>query len=448
LRLDADEEQVFMNGRDMELWRHRIHRALLAVVAGCVLVMVAATARAQLTIEIIGGGGTQTPIAIVPFNGEGDYSLGITGIVGADLQRSGLFRLVEANGPRPASPQEVRYQDYRGRGAEAIVIGQMSPAGGGNVNVRFYLLDAVKQTQLTAFSYTVAPAQFRAVAHKIADVIYEVLTGDKGVFSTRIAYIVKQGRRHMLQVADADGYNPQTIVSSDEPLMSPAWSPDGSRLAYVSFENKKPIVYVQDLASGRKSVIANFRGNNSAPAWSPDGTKMVVTLTKDGNSQMYLINADGSGAQRLATSSAIDTEANFSPDGNSILFVSDRGGSPQIYRMALGSRAVERVSFDGNYNTTPRFAPDGKSFAFLKRDGSRFNIAIQDLASKQVQVLTQGGNDVSPSFAPNGRMILYASGQGGRGILAAVSSDGRVKQRLSSAVGGDVREPAWGPLGK
>jgi TolB protein len=430
----------------MNQWFRSLRATTFAILAS--MLFLSGAVYAQLTIEIIGGGATQTPIAIVPFVGESDYSLGISGVVGADLQRSGLFRLVDSNGPRPATPQEVRYGDFKNRGAEAIVIGAITPAGGGQANVRFYLLDAVKQTQITAFSYTVAPSQFRAVAHKIADVIYEALTGDKGVFSTRIAYIVKQGRRHMLQVADADGFNPQTIVSSDEPLMSPAWSPDGSRLAYVSFENKKPIVYVQDLSSGRKQAIASFRGNNSAPAWSPDGTKMVVTLTKDGNSQMYMINADGSGERRIAQSSAIDTEANFAPDGGSILFVSDRGGSPQIYRLNLSSGAVERISFDGTYNTTPRFAPDGKSFAFLKRDGNRFNIAVQDMASRQVQVLTQGGNDESPSFAPNGRMILYASGQGGRGILAAVSSDGRVKQRLSSAVGGDVREPAWGPLGK
>ena len=430
----------------MNQWLRNTRALVFAILASALFL--SGTANAQLTIEIIGGGATQTPIAIVPFAGEQDYPLGITGVVGADLQRSGLFRLVEATGTRAASPQEVRYGDFRGRGAEAIVVGAITPASGGQATVRFYLLDAVKQTQITAFSYTIAPSQFRAVAHKIADVIYEALTGDKGVFSTRIAYIVKQGRRHMLQVADADGFNPQTIVTSDEPLMSPSWSPDGSKLAYVSFENKKPIVYVQDLASGRKQAVANFRGNNSAPAWSPDGSKMVVTLTKDGNSQMYLINADGTGERRIAQSSAIDTEANFSPDGGSLLFVSDRGGSPQIYRLTMSSGAVERVSFEGSYNTSPRHAPDGKSFAFLKRDGSRFNIAVQDLASRQVQVLTQGGTDESPSFAPNGRMILYASGQGGRGILAAVSSDGRVKQRLSSAVGGDVREPAWGPLGK
>jgi TolB protein len=428
----------------MKRWFQRTRNGVLAAIVLCLAI----PAQAQLSIEIIGGGATQTPIAVVPFAGEAEFPLGITGVIGADLQRSGLFKLIDAGAARPVNPQDARLAEFRARNAEAVVLGSMTPAGPGQVNVRFFLLDAVKETQITAFSYNVAPLQFRAVAHKIADAIYEALTGDKGVFSTRIAYIVKQGRRNLLQIADADGYNPQTIVNSDEPLLSPAWSPDGTRLAYVSFENKKPVVYVQDLATGRKQVLANFRGNNSAPAWSPDGQRLVVTLTKDGNSQMYLINADGSGAQRIASSSAIDTEANFAPDGASLLFVSDRGGSPQIYRFTFASGAVERVSFDGTYNTTPRHAPDGKSFAFLKRDGGRFNIAVQDLASRQVQVLTQGGNDESPSFAPNGRMILYASGQGGRGILAAVSSDGRVKQRLSSAIGGDVREPAWGPLGK
>ena len=419
-----------------------------APIFALLLVVCASSARAQLTIEIIGGGATQTPIAIAPFAGEADFPLGITGIVGADLQRSGLFRLVDAGGARPANPQEVPYANLRAAGAEAIVVGSMASTAPGNVNIRFFLLDAVKQTQISAFSYNVSTQQFRTVAHTISDVIYEALTGDKGVFSTRIAYIVKSGRKYLLQVADADGYNPQTIVNSDEPLLSPAWSRDGSKLAYVSFENRKPVVYVQELATGRKQPIANFRGNNSAPTWSPDGQRLVVTLTKDGNSQLYVINADGSNAQRIASSSGIDTEANFAPDGSSVLFVSDRGGSPQIYRYSFGSNAVERMTFDGTYNTSPRYSPDGKTFAFLKRDGSRFNIAVQDIASRQVQVLTQGGTDESPSYAPNGKMILYASVQGGRGILAAVSSDGRVKQRLSSATGGDVREPAWGPLGK
>ena len=413
-----------------------------------ILALAAIPAHAQLTIEIIGGGATQTPIAIAPFAGEENYPLGITGIVVADLQRSGLFRMVDPGSARPAGPKDVQYASMRAAGAEAIVVGTMASTAPGNVNVRFFLLDAVKQTQITAFSYNVSTQQFRSVAHAIADQIYEALTGDKGVFSTRVAYIVKNGRRFLLQIADADGYNPQTIVTSDEPLMSPSWSRDGSRLAYVSFENRKPVVFVQELATGRKQALANFRGNNSAPAWSPDGSRLVVTLTKDGNSQLYLISADGSNPQRLASSSAIDTEANFSPDGSSILFTSDRGGTPQIYRFTFSGGQVERMTFDGTYNTSPRWAPDGKSFVFLKRDAGRFNIAVQDLATRQVQTLTQGGSDEGPSFAPNGRMIIYASEQGGRKILAAVSSDGRVKQRLSSAGGGDVTNPAWGPLGQ
>jgi TolB protein len=311
--------------------------------------------------------------------------------------------------------------------------------------VRFALVDVVKQVQLAAMTYTVMPAQFRATAHKIADVIYEKLTGDVGVFSTRIAYITKQGPRYELLVADADGNSPQAVVSSNEPLLSPSWSPDGSRIAYVSLENKKPIVYVQSLATGQRQVLANFRGSNSAPTWAPDGRKLIVTLTKDGGSQLFLINADGTGVQRLLSSPGIDTEASFAPDGQSVLFTSDRGGTPQIYRLQLGSNAIERLTFDGSYNVSPRATPDGKGFVFVRRDGGRFMLGIQDFATRQVQILTQGPLDESPSIAPNSRLVIYAAHQGERGILAAVSSDGRVKQRLVSPAA-DVREPAWGPL--
>ena len=409
----------------------------------------AGTARAQLTIDIIGGGATTLPIAIVPFAGEASYPYPLTEIVGADLARSGLFRLIDPAGvsPRPSRAEDVRFADWTGRGADAVVVGSVTPQSDGRVEVRFFLLDDVKQTQLAAVSYVVTPAQFRATAHQIADIVYEKLTGDAGVFSTRIAYITKQGPRYELLVADADGYNPQTIVTSNEPLLSPTWSPDGTRIAYVSLESKKPIIYVQSLATGQRQVLANFRGSNSAPAWAPDGSRLAVTLSRAGGSQIYLINPDGSGVQRLMTSDAIDTEANFAPDGKSILFTSDRGGSPQIYRLTLATGAVERMTFDGSYNVSPRHLPDGKGFVFLRRDGGNFNVAIEDFATRQVQVLTQGTLDESPSVAPNGKLILYASESGGRGILAAVSSDGRVKQRLTAAAI-DVREPAWGPLRK
>jgi TolB protein len=418
----------------------------LIIAAFCFLVL--SSARAQLNIEIVGSGANQIPIAIVPFGNENTYPLGISGVVGADLQRSGLFRLVDTGGivPRPVEPAEVRFDDFKARGSDAIVIGRMQPLPNGEVQVDFRLLDGVQRTQLAGFSYTVTPAQFRATAHKIADVIYEKLTGDVGVFSTRITYVVKSGRRYELQVADADGYSPQTIVASNEPIISPAWSPDGNRLAYVSFEDKKPVVYVQNLSTGARIAAARFRGSNSAPSWSPDGSHLVVTLTKDNYSQLYLIGGEGGGnAQRLTNSSTIDTEASFSPDGSNIMFTSDRGGSPQIYRMPASGGNAERLTFEGSYNVSPRYSPDGKSFVYVRRDGGRFNIAVEDIASRQVQVLTSGSLDESPTFAPNGKMILYASSSGGRGILAAVSSDGRVKQRLVAA-SGDVREPAWGPL--
>ena len=424
-----------------------MQRLLRWLVPILVAALVPLAARAQLTIEIVGGGGSAIPISIVGFDNESNWPLGITGIVGADLSRSGLFRLVDASGivPRPSRAEDVRIGDFRARGADAVTVGSMRPLPDGRVEVRFALIDTVKQAQLASMTYTVMPQQFRATAHKIADVIYEKLTGDVGVFSTRIAYITKQGPRYQLQVADADGFNPQTIVTSNEPLLSPAWSPDGTRIAYVSLENRKPVVYIQSLSTGQRSVVANFRGSNSAPAWAPDGRRLAVTLTREGGSQIFLINADGSNVQRVMTSPGIDTEANFSPDGKSLLFTSDRGGSPQIYRLTLASGAVERLTFEGNYNVSPRATPDGKGFVFVRRDGGRFQIGIQDFATRQVQLLTSGPLDESPSVAPNSRLVLYAAQQGGHGILAAVSSDGRVKQRIVSPAP-DVREPAWGPL--
>ena len=427
------------------MWVNEMVKILRALVLGLILALAGGPARAALTIEIIGSGATQIPIAIAPFAAEQTLPQSITAIVGADLARSGLFKLIEPGAAAPHEPAEVRYPDWSGRGAEALVIGSVAPRPDGKLDVRFRLLDVVRQSQLAGFSYTARPAELRATAHKIADVIYEKLTGDPGVFSTRIAYVVKNGPNYELQVADADGYGAQTVLGSREPIISPAWSPDGGRLAYVSFEKKKPVIYVQSLATGTRQLLAGFKGNNSAPAWSPDGKQLCIVLTRDGNSQLYLLNSDGSGLKRLSYSSAIDTEPFFSPDGKWLLFTSDRGGSPQIYRMPATGGEPARLTFEGSYNVSPKVSPDGKSFAFMQRAEGNFHIAVQDMATGQVQVLTDMSLDESPSFAPNGKMIIYATEINRRGVLMAVSSDGRVKQRLSVQAG-DVRDPAWGPL--
>ena len=433
------------NRRPQFPMRFCVSRGLLCAL----LWLLAASAHAQLKIEIIGGGANQIPIAILPFKAETTLPQALTPVVAADLNRSGLFKLVDTGGLTeiPGEPAEVQYDTWKARGAEALAVGNVEPAANGRYYVRFRLMDVVKQAQLAGFAYQVSAEQLRNAAHKIADAIYEKLTGDVGVFNTRIAYVEKNGTRYQLRVADADGYDPQSILSSNEPIMSPAWSPDGQRIAYVSMQAKKPIVYIQSISGGRQQPLANYKGSNSAPAWSPDGRRLAVVLTKDGSSQIYLINPDGGGLVRLTNSNAIDTEPNFSPDGQWVIFTSDRGGSPQIYRVAATGGAPERLTFEGSYNVSPRYAPDGKSFAFIQRSGGRFNVAVQDFASRQVQLLTDDSLDESPTFAPNGRIILYASGVKGRGILSAVSSDGRVRQRFT-VQSGDVREPAWGPLSK
>ncbi|HUK05564.1 MAG TPA: Tol-Pal system beta propeller repeat protein TolB [Burkholderiales bacterium] len=420
-------------------------RNLLAVLLLCF----AAAANAQLSIEITGAGAQRIPIAIVPFAGEGALAQGgasISAIVRADLERSGLLRGIEVPplAPPPTETSPVNFAEWRARQADALVLGSVAARPDGRFEVRFKLFDTVKSADLSGVAYTLSGAQARATAHRIADFVYEKLTGEKGVFSTRIAYVVKRGNRFELQIADADGAGAETALASFEPIVSPAWSPDGRRLAYVSFQQKKPIVYVQDIAAGKQSVVANFKGSNSAPAWSPDGTKLAVSLSREGGSQIYLINPDGSNVRRLTQSGGIDTEPVFSPDGQTLYFTSDRGGSPQIYRMPASGGEAQRMTFEGSYNVTPRVSPDGRMLAYIRRNNGKFQVATLDLASRQIQVLTDSDKDESPSFAPNGRMILLATISGGRGVLSAVSADGRIKQRLSVAAG-DVREPAWGP---
>ena len=411
-----------------------------------VLSLLAATlAQAQLSIEITGAGANRIPVAIANFTGDAAAAQVVTSTVRADLERSGLFKLVDPGGATLDENAQINFGDWKGRGADALAAGSLARGGDGRMEARFRLYDTQKQVALGGAVFVTGNDQLRAAGHRIADYIYEKLTGEKGVFSTRIAYVVKTGGQFRLHIADADGQGAATALSSTEPIISPVWSPDGSKLAYVSFEKKKPVIYVHSLASGQRQVVANFKGSNSAPAWSPDGRRLAIVLSKDGNSQIYVVNADGTGVQRLTQSAGIDTEPRYSADGGTIYFTSDRGGSPQIYRMGANGGDAQRVTFDGSYNVSPRPSADGKSLAFVSRRDGRFQLAVMDLASKQVQVLTDSHKDESPSFAPNSRMILIATEIGGRGVLSAVSSDGRIKQRLSISAG-DVREPAWGPF--
>jgi len=420
----------------------------LHVLVFSILALLQATANAQLTIEITGAGGNRIPVAIADFGGEASAGRVVTSVIRGDLERCGLFKMVDTGGVALTETSAPAFDEWRSRGADALAAGSIGESADGRKEARFRLYDVNKASALAGSAFVTSKPMLRAAGHRIADIIYEKLTGEPGIFSTRIAYVVKVGStRYELHIADADGQNEQVALISKEPIISPSWSPDGTRLAYVSFENKKPVVYVHSLASGKRIVVANFKGSNSAPAWSPDGRKLAVVLSKDGGSQIFTVNADGSGVQRLTNSNAINTEPAFSPDGQSVYFTSDQGGSPQIYRIAAGGGEAQRVSFEGSYNVTPRLSPDGKSMAFISRREGSFRLSVMDLANRQVQVLTDSHKDESPTFAPNGRMILIATEQGGRGVLSAVSIDGRIKQRLSVSAG-DVREPAWGPFNK
>ena len=408
---------------------------------------VALPAAAQFRIEISGVGATQLPIAVAAFRGEDQARVSIAAIVRADLERSGVFRPSDS----PVALDEtsiVVASDWRARGEDAVVAGSVTRLADGRWDVRFRLWDVVKGVDVLGQSQTVPAGDLRLAAHRIADAVYEKLTGERGVFATRIAFVVKTGSRFALHVTDADGEGGQIALASPQPIISPAWSPDGKELAYVSFESRKAVVWVQNLASGRRRVLADYRGSNSAPAFSPDGQQIAVTLTRSGISQIYLIPRVGGTPQRLTHSSSIDTEAAFSPDGQSIYFVSDRGGSPQIYRMpATGGRA-ERVTFDGDYNISPAISADGKLLAYIARANGAFKLTTLDLSSGgAVQTLTDTTDDESPSFAPNGRLLVYSTRVQGQGVLMTTTLDGKIKTRLLST-GGEVREPAWGPFGR
>lgn len=402
---------------------------------------------AQFKVEVSGVGLTQLPIAIAAFRGEAQSPQKMSSIVQADLERSGQFRGIDASGVALDETSRPDVALWKQKNADSLVTGSVTRLADGRFDVRFRLWDVVRGQDLGGQSYVVTQGDLRLVAHRIADYVYEKLTGERGVFSTRIVYVTKSGSRYTLWVADADGENAQAALSSPEPIISPAWSPSGGQIAYVSFESRKPVVYVHDVATGRRRLIANFRGSNSAPAWSPDGATLAVTLSRDGNSQLYTISANGGEARRLMQSSGIDTEPVYSTDGRSIYFVSDRGGAPQIYKVASTGGNAERVTFTGNYNISPTLSPDGKWLAYVSRTGGGFKLQVMDLASGAVQSVTDTTADESPSFAPNSRLIVYATQQQGREALMTTTLDGKIKARLADK-GGDIREPGWGPFQK
>lgn len=405
----------------------------------------AVPAFAQFRVEVSGVGLTQLPIAIVPFRGEAQAPQKIGSIVKADLERSGMFRTVDAAGVTADENTRPDLASWRQKGADAMVTGSISPLADGRFDVRLRLWDVVQGQDLGGQSYTVSQADLRLSAHRVADFVYEKLTGEKGIFSTRIAYVTKSGTRYTLWVADSDGEGAQSALASPEPIISPAWSPSGAQLAYVSFESRKPVIYSHDVATGKRRLLANFRGSNSAPAWSPDGKQLVATLSRDGGSQIYLIGLGGGEPTRLTRSSSIDTEPAYSPDGKFIYFVSDRGGAPQIYRMSSGGANPERVTFMGSYNISPAISPDGRWLAYVSRVGGAFKLHVMELATGIVTAITDTTADESPSFAPNSRLIVYATQQQGKEALMTTTLDGKLKARLSGA-GGDIREPDWGPF--
>jgi TolB protein len=428
----------------MPIQRRHFNAALAATAAGTLLAVPSA-ARAQFRVEISGIGATQVPLAVTRFRDEDRSGQAISAIVRADLERSGAFRIVDSSGALDERSQP-QYPDWRARGADALVSGSATRLADGRFDLRYKLWDVVKGDELLGQALAVPAADLRLAAHRIADAVYEKLTGERGVNATRIAYVTRAANRYTLRITDADGEGGQVALVSPQPIISPAWSPDGRKLAYVSFEAGKAVVMVQDVGSGARRAVATFKGSNSAPAWAPNGRQLAVTLSRDGPAQLYLLDLEGDSLRRLATSTSIDTEATFSPDGQSVFFVSDRGGGPQVYRMPVSAGgAAERVTFSGSYNISPAISPDGRLLAYVNR-GSGFRVMVMPLdGSAPPLAVTDTNDDESPSFAPNGRLLIYATRSGGRDVLMTTTLDGKIRTRLLSS-GVDVREPAWGPF--
>lgn len=413
-------------------------------------------ARADLVVEITKGTNDAIPIAVVPFGAPGPLkpTVDIAEVVSHDLSRSGRFAPLDRKDmiDQPTAGDQIQFADWKLLKSNFIAVGKLVPEGVDRYSVQFELYNVLNGQRLLGQRIPATNASLRAIAHRVADLIFEQLTGIPGAFSTRIAYLNVEGtppsQRYKLTVADADGANPYVIANSGEPIMSPAWSPDGQSLAYVSFENKMAAIYVQALKSGERRRVSARAGINGAPAWSPDGKKLALTLSrKDGDVDVYTLELASQVLTRVTFDPAIDTEPSWSLDGSKLYFVSDRSGGPQVYEQDLSDvrRAPRRLTFEGSYNSRPSLSPDGKQMALVHQEGGGFSIAVMDLKNNSLQVLTKGRQDESPSFAPNGAQLIYATQDRGRGVLALVSSDGRSQQKLAATTG-DVREPVWGPI--
>jgi TolB protein len=401
-------------------------------------------ALAQFKVDVSGVGLTQVPIAIASFKGEEAAAQKPSVIVQADLERSGQFR---ANALAVPAMDELTRPDFaqiRQKSVDALLAGSATRLADGRYEIRAKLWDVVSGQERGDYRETVAAADLRLSSHRLADWVYETLTGEKGIFATRIAYITKNSGKYSLWIADSDGENAQSALTSSEPIISPTWSPKGTQLAYVSFESRKPVIYVHELSTGKRKVMANFKGSNSAPAWAPDSRSLLATLSRDGGSQLYQIDVASGEAKRLTQNSGIDTEPTYTQDGTKVFFVSDRGGSPQIYKMSAAGGSVERVTFGGSYNISPALSPDGRWLTYISRVGGQFKVQVMNLSTGQSSAITDTTADERPSFAPNSKLIVYATVFQGREALMTSTLDGKIKAKLSGQ-NGDIREPAWGP---
>jgi TolB protein len=432
---------------------------IIKLLTGLLFLGFASAAQAVLKIDITEGYEGALPIAIIPFQWHGGKKIAdadVSAIIASDLARSGKFSPVAEKDliARPQKPSEVHFKTWRIAGMDHIVIGAVTLQADGKYQVQFRLIDILKAKQVLGYSFSATDRTLRDVAHQISDYIFTHITGLPGAFSTRIAYVTVQrdnkgdnkGSVSRLQVSDTDGYNPQTLLTSDQPIMSPVWSPDGSELAYVSFENGQAEIFTQNIRTGVRKSRSKYRGLNGAPAWSPDGKKLAITLSKDGNPDIYILNLINNKLQRLTNHWSIDTEAAWLPDGKSIVFTSSRSGKPQLYLQAVtGNSRAERLTYEGGYNASASVSADGKNVAYVHGKGNIYRIAMLELATKSSRILTDGPLDESPEFAPNNSMVLFASQDKTKAVLAAVSVDGRQKQRLSFTEG-EVREPSWAAL--